>query len=110
MQKRAKEHIPETVPIDIVVQEEEVVPYVPDAPDLRTTLLGGSICTIIIFLLCNDHTFVTKAFLSICTIGLFLLRYLMGIICPDPYAPVTEAEYAEATDMGFAGDPEFRER
>ena len=104
--QKKKAHHENTNVVLVADDEEEVVPYVPDAPDLNTTLAGAGICTVIIFALCQDHTLLTRAVLSLSTAGLFLLRYFMGLLCPDPYAPVSEAEIAEATDKGFAGDPD----
>ena len=108
--RHEKSHLEQhkSVPMQIDDDDGEVVPYVPDAPDLKTTMVGAAICTALIFAICQDHPLVTRAILSFCTAGLFLLRYFMGLICPDPYAPVSEAEIAEATDMGFAGDPDYR--
>jgi len=84
--------------------ERATVPYRPEPPDLGWTLGGGAFASLCIFVVARDHPFVARALLSLIVLGIFLLRYGMGKLCPDPYAPVTRGEAAQATEFGFPGD------
>ena len=81
---------------------EEGQAYVPDAPNLSATLGASLLCTGLIFVLASGQSFLTKFTLSLCITGLFLLRYVMGEYCSDPYAPLSEREISRAREKALS--------